>query len=1134
FPGDWDVVHLNRILPPRANDIDLYEFQLPADGTFSAEVVAQRSGSRLDAVLTLFDADGNMVARNDAYYSKDPFVQVPLAAGTYFVGVTSIGNDHYDPNIPDSGFGGRTDGAYQLKLEFAEAPVSSLVDTSGTPLDGDLNGVAGGVFQFWFESSARTIFIDKANDTTAGVVDGDGSLANPYDSLPKALQDAARRIVVPDRVNPAGLEGQTFRINDGINPAVTFEFDTNGSVPLGRRAVNVASAANAGDVALAIRNAIDAAVTAGVLSNVTRVLQGNIVQLDGGAGLRLDVAGSAALLSGANIVRVVGNGGLDANLGTLSDNRPYLVGIDQQNQPLPDGNGVAVPQGTTLMVDEGVLFKSRQANIDVGTTAVNIDRRGAALQVLGTLQNPVRFRSYRDDSVGGNQDPTDPDAKAGDWGGLVFRNDSDQEGQGIFVSWVAQSEFQHGGGGVRVGAVTKTFAPIHLETARPSILFNTFQFSADAAISANPNSFDDSLDRIGPLVRGNKLTQNSVNGLFIRIETADGVPLDTLDVHARFDDTDIVHVIAENLVITGNAGGPVNANPDFSGRLRIDPGLVVKLKDARIEARRGVANLIAEGLPGYPIIFTSVADDRYGMGGTFDSNNDGVGAAAISVPRPGDWGGLMFNHVSRGSVDHVLLTYGGGETPIEGGFAHFNAVEIHQADVRIANSTFENNANGRTTPGGTGGGEGEGFGDSGSGTSGGSGTGGAASGAGGWQYDQPPTGAGWTARNGRGDNTATTIYVLGAQPTIVDNVFQNNAGSVLWMNANSLNHVVQPDRGRATGFADAYTQFADNRGPLVRLNRMSDNAVNGLEVGPEVLTTMGIWDDTDIVHVVRGEIALSDNYHTYGGLRLQSSENESLVIKLLGANAGFTVNGKPLDIVDRMGNSLHILGSVGHPVVFTSLYDSTVGAGLTPDGQPQYRTVPGATGPSAGNWRSIRLDRYSNDRNVATINEIEPAFSQGRDLNNTPIKAQLLGTLSPDEKGGDEARRLGFEVHGYISLDNTRDQDIYAFNATPGTEVWLDLDRTGSALDAVLELIDEDGNVLGQSIRNDQLSGIAQSLNPNPLLVGEFFTHNFRDPGMRVILPEIGASVGTYFVRVRSNGAELVAGGANLQFNNNG
>ena len=65
-------------------------------------------------------------------------------------------------------------------------------------------------------------------------------------------------------------------------------------------------------------------------------------------------------------------------------------------------------------------------------------------------------------------------------------------------------------------------------------------------------------------------------------------------------------MITENLQIIGNAGGPVlTATGDLQarlgGRLAIDPGVVVKLNQSRIEAERGAANLIAEGRPGYPI-----------------------------------------------------------------------------------------------------------------------------------------------------------------------------------------------------------------------------------------------------------------------------------------------------------------------------------------------------------------------------------------------------------------------------------------------------------------------------------------------------------------------------------------------------
>ena len=43
---------------------------------------------------------------------------------------------------------------------------------------------------------------------------------------------------------------------------------------------------------------------------------------------------------------------------------------------------------------------------------------------------------------------------------------------------------------------------------------------------------------------------------------------------------------------------------------------------------------------------------------------------------------------------HALITFGGGSSSIEGGFAQFNAVEIHQAVVRIADSTLQANDTG--------------------------------------------------------------------------------------------------------------------------------------------------------------------------------------------------------------------------------------------------------------------------------------------------------------------------------------------------------------------------------------------------------------------------------------------------------
>ncbi|WP_417382676.1 DVUA0089 family protein, partial [Gimesia sp.] len=131
FPGDYDLDHLLRMYRADANDIDMYKFKLSESGTFRAEVFAERlwDSSLLNSVLTLFDEDHNIIARNDDYFSNDSFLELNLAAGSYFVGVTSTGNDNYNPEIENSGDNGTTDGEYELRLNFAPDPNSAAVTT---------------------------------------------------------------------------------------------------------------------------------------------------------------------------------------------------------------------------------------------------------------------------------------------------------------------------------------------------------------------------------------------------------------------------------------------------------------------------------------------------------------------------------------------------------------------------------------------------------------------------------------------------------------------------------------------------------------------------------------------------------------------------------------------------------------------------------------------------------------------------------------------------------------------------------------------------------------------------------------------------------------------------------------------
>ena len=964
YPTDRAVVLGQHMYRPEGDDIDMYRFQLDREGRFTAETVAQRreEASLLDTVLTLYRAlpggGYELLSRNDDYFGRDSFLEMDLGAGTYFVGVSSTGNADYNPIIEDSGSGGTTEGEYELRLTFRPEALQSIVDIDNrdneaaselsqrTPLDGNGDGVPGGVFQFWFRANApmSTVYVDKSAPSG-----GTGELLRPYNNIPVAMANV-----------PAG-----------------------------------------------------------------------------------------------GMVRIVGNGGSDGQLHTPEDALAYEIGFDSLGRPLADGSRLHVPQDVTVMVDRGAVFKLRRADITVGSLSPSVDRSGSALQVLGTprlldaggnvirdatgreVPGSVFFTSYNDESLGGDSNPAMPQTPSpGDWGGVMFRNDVDRangrfdfEREGIFLNVINQADIRYGGGTVILQGVPRVIAPVDMSDARPTISFNQIRYSADAALAANPNSFEETnfhapqyqgdqpfasdYARVGPHVHNNRLVDNSINGLFVRVMTPAGDRLQELTVSGRWDNTDVVHVLAEKLRIAGNPGGPLQTvtGPDVSsvrlqtlptsfgelepgryryrvtfvdadgretpasdptgsvlvrvldeetgetprvrltnlpvaeqpyvgrrlyrsdkdayvlvakldagsrtytdrgqpaepadpeigrllepslmqlqsrlpGSLRIDPGTVVKLNKGSIETSFG-GQLIAEGLEHSRIVFTSLQDPRYGAGGTFRTGGE-------NDLQAGDWGGLYAGPVSRLSLDHTVVAYGGGLAEVSGRFTGFNAVEIHQAEARIANSVFHDNASG--------------------------------------------VGPTITPRSGRGTNSEAVIFVRGAQPVIIQNVLHDNEAPAISINVNALNNRQITDLGRSTGYVDASPVAQDNRGPLIRLNRLDNNAINGMHVRGGTVTTQGIWDDTDIAHVILDERIVVGNQFAGSGLRLESSGTESLVVKLEGFNAGFTAGGDPLDIPDRIGGVLQIVGQPGYPVVLTSLRDDSVAAGFRPDGSPLFDT----------------------------------------------------------------------------------------------------------------------------------------------------------------------------------------------------
>ncbi|MEX0793622.1 MAG: hypothetical protein WD045_10830, partial [Pirellulaceae bacterium] len=779
----------------------------------------------------------------------------------------------------------------------SQAIIVSAGASESAALDGNLDGVPGGAYNFWFRaepsadrdpggdgSDASLHVADfgevAANDTVS--VTANDSAGNEHIVLVEFLAEAGDdpvnlpsgnlhvvTVVLSDIVRPddnslsrgeilAGL------IADAINSAVeSIRADLPASVHLdltasgGGRVNEEGTSGSGGGRQVTVGFNTDLSVTGGGLSVIenetnsarTVFVDNTYTPRQGTAATRGSLLNPFTTIADAitytrnranngivgDVIRVIGLQGIEDDPDTLADNRAYLIGRDPITaDPLRDGTNITIPQGVTMMIDEGAILKFYGAGIIVGSTSVTEDRSFSALQILGVperftpeldedgevrtddegnvigldtdrLNRRVVLTSYNEEEIGHASNNLD-DPNAGNWGGIFFGNNVDRdqewgtfEDRGIFLSVVNGADIRFAGGEVEIDGAGIALAPIYLDGARPTINFNLITRNAGAAISADPNSFEESnyqmfegaaatftpdIERIGPDIFGNFIVDNSINGMLIRVRTQAGAAREALTVSARFDDTDIVHVLQDTLDIQGYPGGPTSDNQNvlkvqslpkieagsemvFTGQhpvttapvtltityqrngadqplqmvtmagnnrnvtvnldampiktevalaeliadiinetvinvnaeagqgmvrfsraispggsaiasaafdfglalesrlnagLRVDPNIVVKSNAARFNVQFG-ANFTAEGAPGSPVVFTSIRDDRYGFGGTFDTNNDGDSTSAAA----GDWSGFYFAHTSTGSLDKIVLAYGGGASSISGG-----------------------------------------------------------------------------------------------------------------------------------------------------------------------------------------------------------------------------------------------------------------------------------------------------------------------------------------------------------------------------------------------------------------------------------------------------------------------------------
>ncbi|MFL2869797.1 MAG: hypothetical protein ACJZ8O_03525, partial [Pirellulaceae bacterium] len=1093
FPGSQDVSHGQVLYRPDGNDIDVYNVTLDSTGTLDVEILAERltNPSALNAVVSVY-RDGELIGRNDAYFSDDPRLHLEdLAPGQYTIAVSANGNSDFDLNLPGTGRGGTSTGSYELNVVFTEARNTGLTDTDGTRLDGDLDGLAGGSHDTWhrFVSDDAGLAV-KGNHLD--LEDGD------WIRVTDATGTASAFVV--DRTG--GNSGSNIiSVTDGMTE-LAFVAELQSTVG----SVNglTTSVSTDGDNAIVYLGGVrkvEVSTQAGVLEYIGRNI---FVAKDADGTEDGSLGGAYGVLSDAvahaqqgDVIRLLASAGDDDDYGTLEDNQSYQLGFSQLNgSELEDGAALEIPKGVVVVVDAGSIFKMRRSRVSIGSSSPSVDRSGSALQVLGApylvsksvdadtgeitisplrgadgsiVDGTVYFTSIYDEEIGADSDPYPfvKDPSSSDWGGLDFRQDIDREqsnrivteSQGLFLDMVNQVSLRYGGGSVIVDGVAEVVNPIAMRAARPHITNSEVTLSGSAALSATPDSFREdtfrdalsqsvvhtpNYDRVGPWIRGNEITENSINGLVINVATPIAGELLRVTQSTRWDDNEVVHVLPENLQLEGNVGGLVSENvvpptnlvtvttasggviasgnyayrityvdalgnetpasdpvlqiatttgshhsvqldrlpeaaegfvarriyrsealdmaqwgspgyepefylvgeinqvvesftddgafiggkldssqsiasrPRLHGSLIVDPGMTIKLDGARIDALFG-SHFFAEGTSEHPVVFTSLEDQRFGGSGSFDTRNAGAATAGIA----GQWGGVYVGPTSLASIDYARIAYGGGTTREQGTFATFNAVELHQGELRLANSVLESNATG---------------------------------------VSNTATGDGSQANALRGDfstNEIGVVFVRGAQPIIVNNIIRDNwSGNqqlgitaedipAINIDVNSLNADYVSDSGRRTvanfpggpaarrfDVAIEINGSTGNQGPWIEGNVLQNNDINGLLIRGGTVTAAGVWDDTDITHVMTDEILVADT-HISGGLRLESSPYESLVVKAFGDDARIRAIGRPLDITDRVGGTVHIVGQPRRPVIITSVMDCTDGAGYLTDGSLQ-------------------------------------------------------------------------------------------------------------------------------------------------------------------------------------------------------
>jgi subtilisin family serine protease len=281
------------------NDIDLYKVTLQVTSGLSIQMTPVSGGLNFAPTLRLFDSAGAQLQIATNTGVGYPSIVIPLASplptGTYYVGISSSGNDTYNITNGSSIGGGSSQGDYQLQV-LLNNPDPRSVPAAGTPInlaapttlttfgastnvpaneisdvigqDTDQNGVTfqipnGDVRFFQMVAPDNGELVVSATDNSFF---GNGVIVGAFDSNFNLISSEQSDITVPVTAGQTYYLGVTTAANVGFDPTDPYTRQAGSTATPTPFTMDVAF--NNGDVNGTIVQATVAAVGAPITANI--------------------------------------------------------------------------------------------------------------------------------------------------------------------------------------------------------------------------------------------------------------------------------------------------------------------------------------------------------------------------------------------------------------------------------------------------------------------------------------------------------------------------------------------------------------------------------------------------------------------------------------------------------------------------------------------------------------------------------------------------------------------------------------------------------------------------------------------------------------------------------------------------